>query len=828
MSVLAQAWRFFWRDLRAGELTLILGTLLLAVAALSSVRFFVERIESSLNQQARQFLASDLVISGGQNFFADYRDIIRRFQLKHAQTVSFPSMAFSDEGGQLVNVKAVSAAYPLRGELETWIAGERRAGQGAPELGTVWVDERFLARLQVREGELVLLGARHFRVAGQIMHEPDAALDLLNVMPRVLMNWQDVARSQLLDEGARAKYRLLLASDQPQTLLAAQNALRERLKNSDLRLENVHDARPEIRTGLARAQQFLSLSSLLALILAAVALSLSARRYVERHEAQVGILRCLGASQRHIAWLFFWQFFLMAWLGSVLGSALGFVGQELLLANFSAWLGDLALGRVPWQPWLLGVLSGILLLFSFFAPALLRLRHVSVMRVLRQEATPDRVSFLVFALGVLGLFALTWWSLGNAALSLSILLGVLIFFVLASFLAWLAWRLAVWAVRALPFVWRHGIEHAFRRTILNTLQTVILSLGVMTVLALAFMQNDLLSMWENSLPKYAPNRFLLNVQALQAEQLEKIFARHGLDAPRWYPVIRGRWREQNGVAVDVSQLGDDANRQLAEREFNLTWTENLPEENRIVAGAWWGDRLSAPQFSLEKGLAERLGIRLGDELAFDVAGEIFRAQVTSIREVNWTSFRANFFVIASPDVFKKLPSSLLSSFHLPPSEEIVVTQILRDFPNVTMVDITHLLAELREVLARIVQALRYLLGFGLLTGVCVLWTALYATREERVREAALLRILGASGGVILLVNALELLFLGALSGFLGGVGATVLLMFLRDWIFHLPWFWRWDLLWMGAVLGMVFALLVGLPLLWRVLRTAPLWILRRD
>lgn len=821
------AWRFFWRDLRAGELTLILLTLILAVAALSSVRFFVDRIESSLNQQARQFLASDLVISGGQNFFSDYRDIIRRFGLKHAQTVSFPSMAFSDTGGQLVNVKAVSAAYPLRGELETWIAGERRAGQGAPELGTVWVDERFLARLQVREGELVQLGSRHFRVAGQVMHEPDAALDLLNVMPRVLMNWQDVARSQLLDEGARAKFRLLLASDDAKKLQAAQTMLAARLKDSSLRLENVQDARPEIRTGLARAQQFLSLSSLLALILAAVALALSARRYVERHEAQVGVLRCLGATQRTIALLYAWQFICLAILGGVLGSALGFVGQWFLLSTFSAWLGDFVLESVPILPWVFGVLTGSLLLFSFFAPALLQLRNVAVMRVLRQESRPDRASFLVFSLGLLGLFVLTWWSLRDAKLSLLILGGALIFLVLASVLAFLLWRLAVFAVRALPFLLRHGIEHASRRTILNTLQTVVLSLGVMTILALAWMQNDLLSMWENSLPERAPNRFLLNVQPLQAEQLEKIFTRQSLDLPRWYPVIRGRWREQNGEKIAPENFADEANRQLAEREFNLTWTEHLPEENRIVSGAWWGDQLAAPQFSLEKGLAERLGIRLGDELAFEVAGEVFRAPVTSIREVNWTSFRANFFVIASPDVFKKLPSSLISSFHLPRSEEDIVTHILRDFPNVTMVDITHLLAELRVVLTKIVEALRYLLGFGLLTGVCVLWTAFYATREERIREAALLRILGASGTVILLVNAVELIFLGGLSGALGGVGATILLMFLRDWIFHLPWFWRWDLLASGAILGVIFSLVVGLPMLWRVLRVSPLWVLRR-
>ncbi|QNM96070.1 ABC transporter permease [Chitinimonas koreensis] len=815
------AWRWLRRDLAAGELTVMAIALVVAIAAMTSVGFFTDRVRQVLQTEADQLLAADLVLNADQPVPAAFVAEADRRGLLRGATATFPSMAQTAERAQLVTVKAVSASYPLRGEVKLARGGREVKAAGAPRPGTAWADQRLFDALGLAPGATLQLGERQFVLADVLAREPDGAMDLYNFVPRLLFNDADLASTQLIQPGSRVRYRMLLAGERRQ-IDAMRDWLKPQLARGQ-RLEDVREARPEINTSLNRAERFLRLSALISVFMAAAAIALAARRYVERHLDAVALLRTLGLTQRGIVALFLRQYALMAAIAIGAGVASGWLAQ-FALAHALAGLFETALPPAGPLPALAGAAVGLTLLLGFCLPPLLRLKGVSPLRVIRRDATPPGNAPLVFALGAGALAGLIAWQAGDATLA-AIALGGLGGTVALAALA--AWGL-VWITPKLPLPgqlgWRFGLANVARRRGLSVAQIVSLSLGLMALMLLTVVRNDLLAAWDRSVPADAPNRFVINIQPEQREPIGRAFTAAGLPAPTFAPMVRARLTGLRGQPVKRDQFADERARRLAEREFNLSWGESPRDDNRVVAGVAASD--ATPGWSIEEGLAQTLGVRVGDRMTFEIGGTPFDAPVVSLRKVDWDSFRVNFFVVGNRALLEGQPASYVTSFHLPDVRAGFASALSRQFPNLTVIDVSVILREVRGVLDRVLGAVEVVFLFSLVAGVAVLYAATLATHDERKREAAILRTLGATGRTVRQAASAELLLVGGLAGLLAAAAALGLGYAAARQLFELPAEVSWWLLPAGLAAGALAARLAAAPLLARVLKTPPLRALR--
>lgn len=821
MKTWSLAWRWLKRDLAAGELTVMAIALVVAIAAMSSVGFFTDRVQRALANEANQLLAADLVVNSDQPTPKVFVDASEAENLQHAATATFPSMAQTADRAQLVSVKAVSSSYPLRGVVKLLNGSTEVTAKGAPPIGTAWADQRLFDALNLQPGANLQLGEKTFRLASVLSREPDGAMDLYNFVPRILINDADLPATKLIQPGSRVRYRLLMAGEAKQ-VAAMRDWIKPRLGRGQ-RLEDVQEARPEIKTSLNRADRFLRLSALISVFLAAAAIALAARRYVERHLDAVALLRTLGQTQAGIVTLFLRQYALLALVSVSLGVALGWLAQ-FALAHVLAGFFDAALPAAGPLPALAGAGVGLTLLFGFCLPPLLRLRGVSPMRVIRRDATPPGNAPLAFTLGIAALAGLMVWQAGDATLAMITLGGFAGTVSVATLAAWLL----VWLTPKLPLPasvgWRFGLANVARRRGLSVAQIVALSLGLMALMLLTVVRNDLLSAWDKSVPANAPNRFIINIQAEQRAPLLKQFAQAGLPAPTIAPMVRARLVEVRGQPVNPAQFADEQARRMAEREFNLSWGSSNRADNRITAGVPLDD--NTPGWSLETGIAKTLGIGLGDTVTFDIAGSRYSAPVTSLRKVQWDSFRVNFFVVGSRKLLEDQSASYVSSFYLPPDQHRFGMQLSQQFPNLSVIDVSAILSEVRSVLNRVVAAVEVVFAFSLAAGVAVLYAATLATHDERKQEAAILRTLGATGRVVKQAASAELLLVGGLSGLLAAAAALGIGLLATTQLFNLPAAPSWWLLPAGLVFGALAARLAAAPLLRQVLNTPPLRALR--
>ena len=826
--------RWLRRDLAAGELNVMGVSLVVAVAAMSSVGFFTGRVQSALVGEADQLLAADLVVNGDLPIPKEFAEEAARLGLRRGATATFPSMAqttaqttaqavAADGRAQLSTIKAVSSSYPLRGAVRLAEASDP-SERGAPNPGHAWADRRLLGALGLEVGDPLQVGKATLKISAVVAREPDSAMDLANFLPRLLINDQDLAATGLVQQGSRIRWRLLVAGERP-----AVETFRDWVKvhrARGQRVEDVREARPEVRVTLERSERFLKLSALLSVFLAAAALGLAARRYVERHLDTVALLRTLCLSQDEILALFLRQYALLAAFAVAAGLALGFTVQ-LVLAKALAGMFAAALPAPGLLPALQGALVGMVLLFGFGLPPLLRLRGVAPLRVLRRDQTPPGNAPVASALGGLALLGLLAWQAGEPRLAALTTFG-LIFTVGVAALA--AWGL-VWGVPKLPMPpgagLRFGLRNVARRRGLSVAQVVALSLGMMALMLLTVVRGDLLSAWERQLPKDAPNRFVINIQPDQRGPIAAFFEKRGLQAPLVEPMVRGRLTAINGKPTKPDKLEDEQARRLSEREFNLSFAAEgiaKKEGSRLASGTPLDD--SKNEFSLEEGIAKTLNVKLGDVLTYDLAGSVREGKVTSLRKVDWGSFRANFFVVGSRAMLGDQAASYLTSFHLPEAQAAAGDALAKEFPNLTVVDISTLLAEVQAVLAKALRAVEAVFAFSVLAGLVVLYAATLSTHDERRREAALLRTLGASGSVIRQAANAELLLLGGLSGLLAAAIALGLGMAAAHFLFDLPISPSYWLLPAGLLFGALAARVAAAPLLREVLETPPLRVLR--
>ncbi len=830
MIALRLGWRFLRRDLRAGEVRVLLGALLLAVMAVTAVGFLTDRAERALALEANRLLGGDAVLRADEPIDDVARDRAGELGLRMAETQSFPSMLRTGSALRLSDVRALGADYPLRGSFRVAdaLGGTPREAVGAPERGTAWLSRSGAQSLGSQVGDTLKLGSAEFRLAAIVLQEPDAALDYFNVAPRVFLNLDDLASTGLVQEGSRITYRLVIAGD----AAAAQrwvDATKASLGRGQ-RIETIADARPEIRSALERADRFLGLAALVSVVLSAVAVAMAARRHSARHLDGCAVMRCVGASQRTLAGIYASELILLGVGGSVLGVIAAYVVQWLLGGWLETVLG-IAIPAAGPLPALEGLAIGLLVLLTFALPPVLALRRVPALRVLRRDIGGVEPSAVLAALaGVIGMGALLWWKAGSATLGVTMLGGIAATLVVLALLA-LALVYSLRALRTrLRGPWRYGLANVGRRPFASVVQVSALGLGLMAILLLTLVRTDLLARWQQSLPVDAPNRFVINVQPDQVDGARTLLAASSESEPTLYPMIRGRLVEVNGEAVqgeDYKARGERAQR-LAEREFNLSWAATLRDsDNEITSGKLWPAEGSAsPEVSVEEGLAEALGWKLGDRVAFDIAGQRFEAAVTSLRRVDWESFQPNFFVVASPGSLEGYSASFITAVKVPRGDVATTDALVRAYPNVSVIDVDAVIDQVRNTANQVADAVEYVFYFTLVAGLLVLAAAVTSTQDERLLEGGVMRVLGASRGQLRFAHAAEFAALGLIAGLTAAMAAATLSGVIATEVFEQSWAPDWRLALAGGGLGVVAVTLTGLFATRRIAAAPPSQTLR--
>ena len=810
------AWKTLWRDLRAGQLRLLILAVTLAVAALTAVGFFADRLKSGMQRDARQLLGGDAVIVSDQPTPASLQALARQNGLQVAGSLSFPTMARASEaqGGatRLVALKAVQAGYPLRGRLTVSAQADAPPAptRDIPAPGEVWVDPALLEALGLQVGDALLLGEATLRITRLIGIEPDRGAGFVNFAPRALINQADLPATQLVQPASRITYRYAVAGEDQAVNAFVQQAKaqieREHLRG--LSIEALQGGRPEMAQTLERAEKFLNLVALLAALLSAVAVGLAARAFANQQLDDCAMLRVLGLSQATIARSHALEFLLIGLAGGVLGVALGWAVHHVFVLLLAG-LVDTALPAPGWWPVAFGLGVGLTLMLAFGLPPVLQLAQVPALRVIRRELGELRpMSLGVLALGMAGFAVLLLAASRDVRLGLITVggfAGAVALFALASWGAVLLLRRVVRETTA-PRWLVLATRQLSARPIYAVLQVSSLAVGLLALLLLVLLRTDLIRSWRQATPADAPNRFVINVQPDQAEAFQQMLRQAGVTGYDWYPMIRGRLVAINGRAVQAQDYADERAQRLVEREFNLSHAAQPPAHNPIVAGQWTAEDPNG--ISMEEGIAKTLGLKLGDTLRFDIAGVSHETTITTLRKVDWGSMRANFFALYPMSRMPELPSTYLAAFRAP-AQRGFDNALVRQFPNITEVDLSATLAQIQRVLDQVSRAVEFLFGFTLAAGLVVLFAAVTATREERAREYAIMRAVGAGGGLLRQMQRAELVGVGLLAGTLSALVAGVVGWALARYAFNFEWAPTWWLLPAGALSGALLAWLAG-------------------
>jgi putative ABC transport system permease protein len=798
-SIVTLAWRQAWRDLRAGELRLLFIAVALAVAALTAVGFFADRLERGLARDARQLLGGDAIVASDQATPSVFETEAKRRLLSVATTTSFPSMARATDaqGGatRLVAIKAVSAAYPLRGRLllKREPGGRALDAAGAPDLGTVWVDEALLGALQLKLGDSLLLGDSPLKIDKIIAAEPDRGAGFMSFAPRVMMTHTDLAATGLVQPASRVTYRLAVASPvsrdaDVREFVRWAEAQIEQQGLRGVRVESMDNGRPEMRQTLERATLFLNLVALLAALLAAVAVAIAAREYAERHLDDCAILRVLGQSQRRIAGAYTFEFAAIGLLSSACGVLLGWAVHYVfvwLLAEFV----QVQLPQVGMTTALFGLGVGMTLLMGFGLPPVLQLASVPPLRVIRRDVGVPKATAVgvwvaaVAAFGGLLLAVADDLKLGMIAVggfALAALLFAAIGYGVVVFL-----RRTVPNAQSVPRWMALATRQVAARPAFAVLQISALAVGLLAMVLLVVLRTDLIASWRAATPQDAPNRFVINIQPEQVEPFKAALGQAAVRTFDLFPMIRGRLTAINGQVIKPDQYTDARMQRLVEREFNLSHGTELPGHNIVSAGRWTPNEPGG--LSVEEGLAESLKLKLGDRMTFDIAGTAVEARITSLRKVDWSSMRVNFFVIYPVAQMPELPTTYISAFKAPADGLVFDNALSRDFPNITNVDVSAQIDQVQRVLGQVIRAVEFLFVFTLACGVVVLFAAVTATREARSKEFAVMRALGASRQLLSAVQRAELAGVGALAGALASIGAMAVGWALARYAFQFQW-----------------------------------------
>jgi putative ABC transport system permease protein len=793
------------RDWKSGELRVLMLALVVAVAALTAVGFFTNRVGQAVAVQAAEVLAADLRLQSSQPIADTHAVEAERRGLRTAHAMSLVSVVFYGERSQLTSLRPVSAGYPLRGRVR--IADQpfatARTTQEIPAPGEVWADARLLSMLDAPVGAMLNIGAATLKVTRVLDYRPDQGATFVELAPNMLMNLADVPATQLVQPGSRLTYLELFAGTPSQ--VASFKEYLEGARKPGERLLDIAEASPQIHRSMDRASRFLNLAGLVSVLLAAIAVAMASRRYAYRHLDNVALMKCVGASQNFILAISILELVMLAFIGALIGTLLGYLAQHGL-----AWLlQDLIRGDLP-PPApgaaYLGLITAVAVLTGFALPPLLQLRDVPPLRVLRRNLDPPPLAYTItYGLAIGAILLMLLWLIRDLGLVLGVAAGM--GGTLAALLGagWLLVRSLSRLRARVGVAWRYGLANIARRGRESIVQIVAFGLGLMVLLLLAVVRTDLLEDWRASLPDNIPNHFLINIRPDERAAVQEFFVERGVAQPKLFPMIRARLTAINGHSTSELSLESGRAQNFAEREQNLTWASELQQDNKLVAGRWWtAADAGKPWVSVATDFQEELGLKLGDRLTFDIAGETLEVEISNFREVQWDTFQPNFFLVFPPGLLDQAVGTYMTSVYLTAEQRRSLVDLVRHFPSVSIFDIDALLKQVRDVMDKASLAVQYVFLFTLLSGITVLLAAIQATRDERRYESAMLRTLGATRRTVLQGVAAEFVALGVLSGVLGALGATVAGYFMATRLFDLEYsldLWVWSV-------GLVFGVLV--------------------
>ncbi len=827
--IVSFAFRGLVREFRGGEVMVLLAALTIAVGSVTAIGFLTDRVSQAVAAQAAEVLAADLRLRASEPLPEEWLDGANELGAQTSKALYFPSVVYAGEESGLATVKAVDVGYPLRGTLRTAprLLAEEELSPGLPASGEVWAEAALLARLGADVGATVELGARSFVVTRVLTYRPDQAGGFTSLAPSVLLNYADVPATGLIREGSRVTYQQLYAGDR-EIMAAVERYLDDR-RSDDIRLQTRGEADGNLNQSIDRASRFLALASLVSLLLAAVAVAMSARRFASRRLDTAALLKSLGATQNFVLGVNLIQLLLLALVACVAGTLLGMAG-EALLTTILADLLKVALPAASLRPVILGAGTAVLLLVGFALPSLATLRRSPPLRVLRHDLEPPPVgALLTYACAVVAVGLLVYWSVRDLKLVVVIIGGSLVIAALLYFAGRLLVALLSRFRSSVGVSWRYGLANVARRGQLSAIQVVAFGLGLMVLLFLTFVRNDLLSDWRGSLAENAPNRFLINIQPHELESVQSILAKYELDDADFVPLVRARMTHINGQ--DVTQIDFDQSmergRGFVRREANLSFANRLQEGNEVVSGEFWSaDHTGPPEVSVDEEVMRDLNLEIGDTLTYIVAGEPLTAEITSARLIQWDSFLPNFFMVFSPGALDDYPKTYVSGLFVNRDNQRVVLELARAHPSVSAIDMGAIIRQVKTVIDRAATAVQAVFFLTLFAGLVVLFAAVQSTLDERRYESALLRTFGARSSTVVAGIAAEFLALGIAAGILAALGASALGYVAATQLFNLD--YRFDaILWIAGIVGG--ALLVGVSGLLAArsaIRSTPVEVLR--
>jgi putative ABC transport system permease protein len=826
MNLFTLALRLLWRDARSGDLTILIFALMIAVTSSTAIAIFSDRLQRTLTQQTADFLAGDLVISSTSYISNDWLDKAAQLNLKRAYTVEFPSVLIEHDELLLASIKAVSMAYPLRGFLKTTTTdySSEIITHNGPAQGTAWIEKRILSALKLNLGDPLTIGEKKLTITHIITYEPDKKSDFYSFSPRVMINESDLEATGVIQPGSHIHY-FFQFSGATQTLKEFKLWLKPQL-NASQRIMDIHEDRPELGAALNRAERYLGLSSILIILISGVAIAITTRRYTEHHFNATALLRSLGCKQHEILWLYGSQFVSLGILASALGCLLGWFAQETLFYLLKDLLPQQIVAPRLFAVFF-GFTVGMIVLLGFALPPLLRLKNVSPLRVLRRELEPLPTSAWIIYGSSISITGLLLWRYTHDLKMGAYILGIgLATLLILSLLIYGLLILIRKSEPSMSVAWRFGLRNILSKNYTSIVQILAFSITLAAMILSFTVRNDLIDNWQKQLPDNAPNHFALNIFPDQKNLFKQELEQQGIKGNQFFPIIRGRLVTINNTPVQQIATQDSQGENAISRELSLTWSEELPEENKIVSGNWWSNQETSG-VSVEQHLANSLKIELGDQLTFTVGSQKIQATVRSIRELRWDTMKPNFYMIFSPGTLDAYPSTFITSFYLPDIKKNSLNNLLQKFPGTTILEIDLILKQFETLLFQLTQAISFLLYFALLAGVTVLFATVYATLDNRLHESALLRALGATRSLLRKTHIIEFLMLGLISGLLAVIISEVLGYILYTQLINIeyhPTLFNWILIPFAS------ALFVGLVGCWsvrQVLNKSPLHSLKR-
>ena len=820
------AWRLLTRDWHSGELKVLLIALLIAVASMTSTGIFTQRINHAMTDQTGQFLGADLLLKSSVPIEQQVLDYAQISKIQTTSSISFSSVIVANEEFQLTHIKAVDRHYPLLSQIKIAKTqyGEDKPVNYGPAAGEVWLAPRLFSLLQLKIGDKIELGETTLRISAVLKHDPGQASSFMSIAPRLLMNIHDIDKTGIIQPGSRVTYLVGFAGEINQRKQFIQ-WLKPKLSPSQNLIGGTEGSQA-VSSAMDKAEQYLALASMLSVMLSGIAIAMAANRYGQRHFDQAALMRCMGASQASIIQIFSMQLLILGTAGSLLGCLLGYLAQHGLVFLLKGILVS-TLPPAGFYPLLTGFISGFVTLAGFSLPALLRLKSVSPLRVLRKDITPLPISsLLVYTIALMSMLILMWWQSGQLLLTLFVVTGVICAALILLFLSYLMINLSRLVLRLLPQSWKTGLQQIIRHRKENQLQMFAFGLSLMILMTIFLLRTDLINKWQAQLPEKAPNHFVINIQKNEVEPIKQFFRQNAIISEGLYPMVRGRITEINNTPVldavpEKSKLDESL-----KRELNLSWSQQVHPNNKLIKGDWWSNEDTAkPVISIEKGLARRLQVNIGDTLTFRIAERSLKAKIKNIRSVQWDSFQPNFYVIFPESVINTYPVSYISSFYIPSTQKKLLNQLVFKFPTITVLEIDAIMQQVKSIMQQVTTAIEYVMLFVLLAGMMVLIASMQSSMDKRIHAAVIMRTLGAKKSFIKHSQFAEFSILGLFSGLLAVSCTEITTYLLYTKVFDLDFelhLWLWL---SGPLVSMALILMISRLYTNKVTRQSPVKIL---